>query len=835
MSALFQDLRFALRGLRKTPLFTAVAVLSLALGIGANTAIFSLLDQLLLRLLPVRNPHELALLTWRGTHIGNNTGSNSISYPMYLDLKAKNEVFTDLAGRYGMAFSIGHQGQTERVDGELVTGNYFSLLGVEAEIGRVISPDDDRTPNGHPVVVLGYDYWKQRFAGDPAVVGKPLAVNGRNYTIIGVSRQGFYGIEVGADRAVRIPIMQKGELSSGWMIGYSLQNRRGKWVNAIGRVKPGLTMEQAKAGLQPLFKSLLVEDLKTPELARATAFARQRFLSAWLDVTPAAKGRSELRRSFEKPLWILMAMVGVVLLIACANTANLLLARAAGRQKEIAVRFAMGSSRLQIVRQLLTESLLLALVGGLAGLLVAMWASRLLIGLLPAGDSPVDLSTSPDPRVLGFALAISVVTGIVFGLLPAIRSSRVDLAPVLKEQAGSLSSGGHSRIRKSLVVVQVLLSLLLLVGAGLFLRSLNNLRSLDPGFQVSKVIAFSVDPSRNGYQNERSQAFFRQLQEKIEAIPGVESAGFGVIRLLSSDEWDRGIVVEGYAARQGENMSPLFNAVTPGYFKTLGIPVIAGREFTAADTGGRPKVAIVNEAFVNRFFGDRGALGRRVGFGGGPDTPLDIEIAGVTRDAKYQYMREDKQPQIFIAARQNDFITEMNGYVRTRQEPEGLFAAVRSAVADIDRNVPIYGMRTLSEQMDQNLSTERMIAFLAAAFGLLATALAAIGLYGVLAYSVARRTREIGIRMALGASERKVVWLVLHELLLLVGIGLALAIPASLALTQLVRSQLFGVSPNDPVTIGLAVLALALVGVIAGWLPARRAARTDPMIALRYE
>ncbi|MBX9602447.1 MAG: ABC transporter permease [Bryobacteraceae bacterium] len=835
MNALLQDLRFAVRGLRKAPLFAGIAVLSLALGIGANTAIFSLLDQLMLRLLPVRNPHQLALLTWRGAHIGNNTGSNSISYPMYLDLKARNEVFSDLAGRYGMAFSIGHQGQTERVDGELVTGNYFSLLGVEAELGRLITPEDDRTPDGHPVVVLGYDYWKQRFAGDRSVVGKPLAVNGRTYTIIGVSRQGFYGIEVGAGRALRIPIMQKGELSSGWMTGYSLDNRRGKWVNAIGRVKPGITIERAKAGLQPLFKSLLVEDLKTPELAKATTAARQRFLNAWLDVTPAAKGRSELRRSFEKPLWILMAMVGVVLLIACANIANLLLARAAGRQKEIAVRFAIGSSRPRIVRQLLTESLLLAFAGGLAGLLVAMWSSRLLVGLLPAGDSPVDLSTSPDFRVLGFALAISIATGIVFGLFPAIRASRVDLAPILKEQAGSLSSGGHSRIRRSLVVAQVFLSLLLLVGAGLFLRSLNNLRTLDPGFQVSKVIAFTVDPSQNGYQNERSRAFFRLLQEKIEAIPGVESAGFGVIRLLSADQWDRGIVVEGYEARQGENMSPFFNAVTPGYFKTLGIPVIAGREFTEADAMGRPKVAIVNEAFAGKFFGDRGALGRRVGFGSGPETVLDIEIAGVTRDAKYQHMREEKQPQIFIAARQNDFITEMSGYVRTRQDAEGVFAAIRRTVAEADPNVPVYEMRTLREQLDQNLSTERMIAFLAAAFGLLATALAAIGLYGVLAYSVARRTREIGIRMALGASGQNVVWLVLRELLLLVGLGLTLAVPASLALTKLVRSQLFGISPNDPVSIGLAVLALALAGAIAGWVPARRAAQTDPMVALRYE
>lgn len=827
-------LRFAIRNLRKSPLFTAVAILSLALGIGANTAIFSLLDQLLLRLLPVRDPRQLVLLNWRGSFFGSNNGSNALSYPLYRELRDGAPMFDGVLCRAGTTVALGYAGDTERATAEFVSGNYFSVLGVDAAVGRLITPEDDRVPEGHPVAVLSYDFWRERFAGDPGILGKAITVNGSKFTVIGVSQAGFHGIEAGNSPKLRVPVMMKKTLSAGWQQGYRLEARRAKWVQVIGRLKPGVTPEQAQAGLQPLFKTAQMadlDDLRQTDPSRLTPAGRERFLRAWLQVIPAARGRSALRSQFAAPLRILMAMVGLVLLIACANVANLLLARAAAREKEIAVRLALGSSRSQVIRQLMVENLLLALGAGTAGVLAAVWGTRFLIGLLPAGEDAYQLSATPDLRVLGFALGVSLLTALVFGLAPAWQATRLDLAPVLKQQASAAAAGVNPRFRQGLVVAQVFLSLLLLAGAGLFLRSLRNLRQVDPGFSTGNLIVFSVDPTKNGHTGERAPVFFRHLQDKLAAIPGVEAASFGIIRPLSGNDWSSSVVIEGHVPKPGENMNPYFNAVTPGYFAALGIRVLEGREFRPSDAKGAAQVGIVNQRFARQYFGNQSALGRRFGFGKDPD----IEIVGVVADTKYDRMRDDAERQVFIAANQSEALNDMTGYVRTRQEPEQVFGAVRRAVAEVDRNVPVYDMRTMDAQVSDHLSTERMVAWLASAFGLAATLLASLGLYGVLAYTVARRTREIGLRMALGAREQHVAWLVAREVLLLTGLGVGLALPAAYALAGLVRSQLYEIEAQDPVNLALAATVLAGIALFAALGPARRATRIDPMVALRHE
>ncbi|MBI3469812.1 MAG: ABC transporter permease [Candidatus Solibacter usitatus] len=815
-------LRYALRTLAKSPVFSLVAIFSLALGIGANTAIFTLVDQVLLRLLPVKNPQELVLLTWRGSHYCSNTGSNALSYPMYTDFRARNQVFSGLLCRHAAPLSMGYQGQTERIDGELVSGNYFEVLGVKPAIGRTFTSDDDRTPGGHPVIVLSHDFWLNRFSADPKVLGQTLAVNGHSLTVVGVAESGFYGVEIGFSPKMWIPVMMKKAMTPGWADLYNLENRRARWVNVFGRLKPGTTLTQAKASLQPIFHSVLDMEVKDKEFANATSYTKEQFLRSWIDVLPAAKGRSGLRRQAETPLWVLMAIVGLVLLIACANVANLLMARAAEREKEIAVRLALGAGRGRLIRQLMVESLLLALIGGASGLALSVWTDRLLLGLLPAGDAPLQLSAAPDPRILAFALAVSLLTG-------------ADLNITLKEQGGALAGGAHVRSRKALVAAQVFLSLLLLIGAGLFIRSLRNLRALDPGFRTQNVIAFSIDPVLNGYPKQRSSLLYRQLKERLEATPGVESAALAVVRILDGDEWDSTVSVEGYEPKPGEDMNPFYNSVSAGYFTTLGIPLAAGRDFRSSDEGSKQKVGIVNEKFARRYFGDRSPVGRHFGFGGNPGTKTDIEIVGVIRDAKYMNMREEIQRQVFVPHFQSDWVIAMTVYVRTRFDPAQMHTVLRRAVHELDPNLPVYQMRGMEVQLDRALIVERMIASLAAVFGLLATLLAAIGLYGVMAYNVARRTREIGIRMALGALSRNVTWLVMKEVLLLLAVGVALALPAAFVLTRLVRTQLYGITPNDPLTILAATLALAAVAVTAGYVPALRATRIDPIRALRYE
>jgi predicted permease len=830
---LLRDLKFALRTLRKSPVFTLVAVISLAFGVGANTAIFSLINQVLLQNLPIRDPERLVLLSRIGIIYGSNTGRNSISYPMYQAIRDNNQIFDGMFCRRSLALSISFEGKTERVDGELVSGNFFNVLGIGAALGHVFTAEDDLHQGAHPYLVISYGYWQSHFGGKNNVLGKKLIVNGTPMTIIGVSQRGFESVDPGGSPQIRLPMMMQASVFP-WKT-YSLWNRRGQWVNAFGSLKPGITVQQAKAALAPFYHQQLEYEVLQPDFNRATPYVRQQFLAGTLDVLPASNGRDGLRRQFEKPLLVLMGVVALVLLIACANVANLLIARAAARQKEMAVRAAMGASRTRIVSQLVTESLLLSFLGGAAGFALAIWLDRFLVALTPSGDTSIHISTTPDWRVLPFTFGVTVLTGLIFGLAPALQTTRLDLAETLKDQAGAVVSGGSVRIRKMLVIGQVALSLLLLIGAGLFIRTLRNLRDLDPGFRIDQLDSFTVDPHLNGYPDTRSLHFFRQLRESMDGLPGVQSASLAVVPVLTGEEWDSSITIEGYHAKDGENMGPHMNYVSPDHFRTMAIPVKLGRDFNERDETGSPKVAIVNQKFVKRYLGDQNPIGHRIGMGSNPGTKTDITIVGVAGDTKYEDLRQEVPVELYLPYTQSGFVTGMTAYVRTSQPANSAFMALRGAVHNLDPDLPMYHIRTLTEQANRSLITERLVATLASTFGILATILAAIGLYGVMAYTVTRRTREIGIRMALGATRGSVAWLVMREVLFLLAIGLSIGIPAALGLSRFVQAQLYGIKPADAATMSAAIVGIAVIAILAGYLPGRRATRIDPMQALRWE
>ncbi len=842
-----RDFGYAVRTLRRSRGFAAVAALTLALGIGANTAIFTLLDQILLRLLPVKNPQQLLLLTMRGRHYGNNWGGNAISYPMYRDFQDHNEVFSGMFCRFPEHVSMTFGGQSERVAAELVSGTYFSVLGVGTAVGRAIGPDDDRVPNGHPLVMLSYDFWKQRFGGDSQIVGKTILVNNHQMTIIGVAQAGFDGVELGYATKIFVPVMMEQEIIIGPM--KMLTDRRSRWVNAFGRVNPSVSQEKAKASLQPFMHSMLEQEVKEAAFRNASAYDREQFLKCWIDVLPGSQGRASLRRELRTPLWVLMATTGMVLLIASANIANLLLARATGRQKEIAVRLAMGATRGRIVTQLLIETLSLSALGGILGLALAFWGDKALMAIyLPSDSGNLNISTAPDLRILAFTLVVTVVTGVIFGLAPALQSTRPDVGRTLKDQAGAVVGGGHGRLRNALVVTQVALSLLLLIGAGLFLRSLKNLSNLGTGFPAERLVGFNIDPSLNGYTPQQLNTFYQQLTDNLGAIPGVKSVAVASMRIMENDEWDSGLTAEGYSpSKPDDHPQAYMNQIGPGYFATLGVPIVAGRDFRLTDNrvvkragatdefDTTPTTVIINEKFAQRFFAGRNPVGMHLGFGTDPGTHTDMEIIGVVKDIKYTNLRDEIPIQAYVPYMNSPYLGGMTIYARTAGEPNQLMSSVRAKMRELDSNVPIYAMRTMDEQISNSLSTERMIASLSTVFGFVATVLAIIGLYGVMSYSVAQRTREIGIRMALGAEQGKVIGMVMREVVTLIAIGVAVGVPAALVLTRVVKSQLYGLEAHDPWTLGLATALLAMVACAAGYVPALRASRVDPMKALRYE
>lgn len=834
MTNLLADLRFALRTLRRSPLFATVAILSLALGIGANTAIFTLIDQILLRQLPVMNPEGLVMLYQRGPHNGSNMGDRMHSYPIYKDYQTKAEPLAEVLCRRLAATSISVDNQTERVDAEMVSGNFFSMLGVKPALGRVLSSsEDDQVYSGHPNVVLSYDFWTTRFNNDPKILGKKILVNNYPMNIVGVSAKGFAGLDPARSPQIRVPILMKPVIVPEWT-WVQMDDRRQRWVQVFARLKPGYTAESAAAPMLGLFRQVRQYEMTLPAAKDWSQYSRDQFMKGTLHVEPAATGYSGLRNSFSTALIVLMCMVGLVLLIACANVANLLIARAFARQKEIAVRLSIGASRGQLVRQLLAESMVLSAAGGICGIVLAFAMTRGLLALVPTENNPLLIRPEPDLRIMGFSLALTLLTGIVFGLLPALRASKPDLWSTLKDTVGAIAGqGGSLFLRKGLVSAQVALSFLLLFGAGLFVRSLQNLKTTDTGFrEMDNLVTFQISPALNGYDTPRVVQFYRDLLEGLRGIPGVKSAALASVPLLHGWEWDNTISVEGHQAKDGENMSAFMNSLSPGYFATMGIGLQEGRDFDSRDFKENAKVVIVNRKFADHYFPGKSAVGRHIGFGGGPKTKVDIEIVGVVQDSLYEGPREGVRRQAFVP---NYGKGGVAFYLRAGMGSSSAYAAARNEVRKLDAAMPVYEMKTLADQLDQTLLTERLVALLSAGFGLLATLLAAIGLYGVMAFVVARRTKELGVRLALGAQPGTVIWIVMKEVLVLLGVGLVIGVPAAYGLGQYISTQLYGLKAADPLIAGYTTFTLAAVSCLAGFIPALRASRIDPILALRYD
>jgi predicted permease len=827
------DFRFAVRGLRRSPLFSAVAVLSLALGIGANTAIFTLIDQVLLRKLPVTRPDELVMLYQQGAHMGSNMGTRMHSYPLYQDLQQKAEPLSEVLCRRLVAVSVAIDNRTERIDAEMVSGNYFTMLGVRPALGRVFSSqEDDQVYQGHPHVVLGYDYWVSRFARDPNVVGKKILVNDYPMTIVGVSAAGFAGIDPTQAPQIRVPILMKDAMVPEWN-WLQPANRRARWVQVFGRLKPGYTVESAAAPLQGLFTQIRQYEMTLPAAKDWSAYSREQFMKGKLLVTSAAIGFSPLRNDFSTALVVLMCMVGLVLLIACANVANLLIARGFMRQRELAVRLSLGASRWRLVRQLLVESLVLSAVGAVSGLALAFVLTRGLIALVPTDGPPLLIRPEPDARILAFTILLTGVTGIVFGLLPALRASRPDPWTTLKDTMGSIAgTGGSLFLRKGLVTAQVALSFLLLFGAGLFVRSLQNLKTTETGVAMDNLVTFQVSPALSGYDNQRGAQFYMDLLDRLRSAPGVKSAAIAAVPILAGNEWDNSMSVEGHRAADGEDMQAFMNALSTGYFETMKIPILEGRDFVRADFKENSNVAIVNRKFAEHFFKDKSAVGKHIGNGRGPGAKLNIEIIGVVADSLYEGPREGVRRQVFVPHFGRGSAAF---YVRTTTPASTAYGIARNEIKQLDAALPVYEMKTLEAQLDQTLLTDRLVALLSAGFGFLATLLASVGLYGVMAFVVARRRKELGIRLALGAQPGFVIWMVMRDVLLLLVIGLAVGIPSAMALGRFVSTQLYGIQPHDPFIAGSTMLLLSIVSAAAGLIPAHRASRIDPILALRTE
>ncbi len=839
MEETWQDVRFGVRMLRKNAAFALIVVAILTLGIGANTAIFTLVNAVVLKPLPVANPEELVLFSdspSEGTSLGDPvTGKwRLFSYSAYRYFREHNDSFQELAAfRSGEArLSVRLEGEQSgegatRAQGHLVSGNYFAVMGAKAALGRTLTAEDDAAAAG-PAAVASYGYWRDKLASDASVIGRSVVLNGTAFTIVGVMGPEFFGARVRRSPDFWLPLAFQPQVE---MQESYLGNDRAYWLNIIGRLKPGVRISEARASIDVQLQQFLTNQAG----AQISDERRQGIQASYVELTEGSRGISGLRFYYSETLNMLMVIVALILLIACANVGNLLLSRSFARQREILIRLALGANRARLIRQLLTESVLLSALGGVFGVLFAQWGARALVKLV-APTAPLDIKA--DAMVLGFTALVALLAGILFGLAPALRASRVDLTSGLKDKSAG-SGGGRLRfgLATTLVVSQVALSLVLLVGAGLFARSLLKLERQDLGFNQNNVLLVDIDPRLAGYKPAGLNNLYQQLLDRLAVVPGVQSVSLASYSPLSGNSRTSNISIEGYTPSGDEDMIISHMLVGPRYSETLGLPLLVGREIGPQDTPASRKVAVVNEAFAESFFPGQNPIGRRFGFGDDSKKSGDIEIVGLVRDAKYQSAREKPTRMAYLAIlqEQNASAYMSNLELRTAGDPLLLAGEVRAAVAQVDDKLPIISVTSLGKQLDQSLAQDRLMAQLVSFFGALALVLASVGLYGVMAHAVGRRTSEIGIRMALGAERSSILWMVLREAMFQVAVGVAIGIPAALAAGRFVSSMLYGVEATDPLSILVATAVMLVTALVAGYIPAYQATKVDPMVALRYE
>jgi len=833
-----RSLKFAFRTLFRTPFVTAVAIVSLALGIGATAGIFSVFHQVLLQSLAVPDPSALVNLGAPGPKPGFESCGRAgdcevvFSYAMFRDLQKIQMVFTDIAAHVGFSANLAYEAQTSSGEGLLVSGSYFPVLELQPALGRLLNSNDDTLVGESRVVVLGYNYWSSRFGLDPTILNKQIVVNGQRLTIVGVAPKGFDGTTIGMRPAVYVPITLR-ELLDANFNSWSL--RTDYWAYLFARLRPGITIEAARASLGAQYHAI-VNDVEAPLQKDITPQTMERFRAKAILVDPGGRGQSSVPDQAQTPLRLLLGVTALVLLIACGNIANLLLVRSAARAGEMAIRLSIGASRERLIGQLLTESLLLAALGGIAGMVVAHWTLVLVVSLLPP-EVQHTIPFSISSTVVLFGIGLTFATGLLFGLFPALHSTRPDLISALKNQAGQPSGAkGAARVRQLLATSQIALAMTLLASSGFFVKSLLNVSHVDLGFKVDRVVTFGLSPDLNGYSVDRTRLFFQRLEDELRATPGVTAETMSNVPLLAGTNRSRGVAVQGFEAGPDTDSGSRYNRVGPGYFSALGIPLITGREFTDADTVNSLKVAIVNQTFAKKFGLGNDAVGKSIGWspGEGYLSKLDTTIVGVVEDAKYSEVKQTIPPQFFVPYRQDEGLGGMHVYVRMSGDIAQA-AAITAVVKRLDPNLPIEEIETLPEQVRNNTYLDRMMTTLSAAFALLATLLAAIGLYGVLAYTVAQRTREFGLRMALGAAPGRVRAMVLRQVAIMTFVGAIVGLAGALAVAKGAQSMLFQMTGADPAVLALSAVALALVALWAGFVPAHRASRVDPMRALKYE
>ena len=831
LEAVVQDLRYGLRQLRRRPGFALAAIVSLALGIGANTAIFTLVDQIVLRLLPVEKPHELVRLRLDGSRPGGNWGDgiHTFPYPTYLALRDRNTVFSGLTGRRVELVSLLDDERSAAVSVALVAGNYFEVLGIKAELGRLLTPGDDREGNGQAVAVLQHDFWQAQFQGRPGVIGQPIRLGGKPFTVVGVAAAGFEGTDIGVPTKIFVPVSMMPAIAPS---NPSLQDERAAWLYPFGRLKPGVTIAQADAAMKVLYRQRQEEELGQAYFSRFPE-SRGTLLEQRFSLEPGDRGDSGLRSRFEQPLTVLSWLAAVVLLIACANIAGLLLARGAASQRDLAIRRAIGASRGRIVGQLFAESVLLAAISAVAALLLASWLTPFLIAWIPSAGT-LSLSATPNLRVIGFTILVAAGTAVLFGLVPAWQNSRAGPAGTLREQSGAIAGGrSHLRVRKLFIAVQVGLSAVLLLGAGLFVRSLDNLRRVELGLQSDHVVTFLARPAMP-YEDARKVHAYRALLEGLATVPGVRAVGASRTPLFTFDRTDGPITIAGRSGTANDFPFTFFNAVTPGYFEALGIPVRAGAPLTWGDWGTGKRMAFVNETLTATAFPGESPIGRLIG--SGTRSATNVEIVGIFGDARYHDVRGPIPPQTFLNLDSvMGRVSRISVYVRVAGDERQLMRVLPAEVRHIDPNILVSDLRTLEDQINTRISNERMLSFLSMGFAVLATILAIVGVHGVLVFQVARRTREIGVRMALGAGRAGIVRLVASEMALVILAGLAAGVAAAYASGRYVQSQLFGLDADDPFVFGAAVGILLLSAALATLMPALRASRIEVVRALRCE